>query len=97
MAFAAEPLAEIGGAAILPDDCVVDGFAGLAIPYDRGLALVGDADGSHVAGPRAGLGQSFERNGDLRRRDLLGIVLDPSGLRKDLFELALGDGANAPA
>ena len=39
-----QPLAEVGGAAVLPDDRVVDRLAGLAVPDDRRLALVGDAD-----------------------------------------------------
>ena len=36
--------AALGGAAVLPDDRVVHGLAGLAVPQDRGLALVRDAD-----------------------------------------------------
>jgi hypothetical protein len=69
-------------------------LASVAIPYDRGLALIGDADRGHVAGSRAGLGQSLKCNRDLRGRDLLGIVLDPTRSGKYLFELALGNGAN---
>ena len=56
VALAAEALAEIGGAAILPDDCVADWVARVAIPYDCRLALVGDADGGDVAGSRADFG-----------------------------------------
>ena len=48
-----QPLAELGGAPILPDDGVVDRLAGLAVPDDRRLALVGDADGGDVARPQA--------------------------------------------
>ncbi len=33
------------GAAILPDDGIVDGRAGAPIPENGGLALIGDADG----------------------------------------------------
>ena len=45
-----QPLAEVSGAAILPDDGVVNGFAGLAIPDHGRLALVRDADGRDVFG-----------------------------------------------
>ena len=48
---------KLGRAAVLPDDGVVDGCAGLAVPDHRGFALVGDADGGDVAGLQAGLGQ----------------------------------------
>ena len=37
-------IAEVGRAPVLPDDRVVDRLAGVAIPHDRRLALVGDAD-----------------------------------------------------
>src|SRR5947209_18641111 len=42
--IAHEAFAEIRGAAILPDDCVADGLARLAVPDDGGLTLVGDSD-----------------------------------------------------
>ena len=38
------------GAGVLPDDRVVQRPAGAAVPDERGLALVGDADGGEVAG-----------------------------------------------
>ena len=44
MAGGAQRRAGVRGAAVLPDDRVVDRLAGRAIPDDRGLALVGDAD-----------------------------------------------------
>ena len=76
-------------AAILPDDRVVDGLAGGPVPHQRGLALVGDADGGDVRRRQAGLGERLARGGELRREDLLRIVLHPAGLRIDLAELAL--------
>ena len=45
------------GAAVLPDDGVVHGLAGAAVPHHRGLALVGDADRGDLACRRAGLGE----------------------------------------
>src|ERR1022692_2124317 len=94
--FVLELLAKAGGTAILPDDGVVDGLAGCAVPDDGGFALVGDADGGNVGGLCTRLRQRFEGDSDLRRCDLFRVVLDPSGLRKDLVELALvyrSDGA----
>src|SRR5207244_11465518 len=52
---AAQRSAGVGGAAILPDDGVVDRLAGRAVPHDRGLALVGDADGGDVLRRKPGL------------------------------------------
>ena len=65
MALCFELLAESGGAAILPDDGVVDGLAGCAVPDDGGFALVGDADGGNVAWLCVGFGKSFQGDGDL--------------------------------
>ena len=45
----AQRRAEVGGAAVLPDDGVVDRAAGVAVPDHDGLALVGDADAGDVA------------------------------------------------
>ena len=92
MAVALQPIAEVRRAAVLPDDGVVDGTSGLAVPDDRGLALVGDADGGDVPRPQVRAPQRLDGDGDLRRPDLVGIVLDPARLRKDLLELPLPDG-----
>ena len=88
---ALQPIAELRGAAVLPDDGVVDRLAGLAVPDDGGLALVGDADGRDVARPQPGAAERLDRDGDLRRPDLVRVVLDPAGLREDLLELLLRD------
>ena len=96
VAVGPEAVAEVRRAPVLPDDGVVDRLAGLAIPDDGRLALVGDADGRDVARPQVRAAEDLDGHGDLRRPDLLRIVLDPAGLRKDLLELALrdaGDGA----
>jgi hypothetical protein len=66
----------------------------MAIPDDRSLALVGDADGNYIARPRARLSQSLQRDRNLGGSNLLWIMLNPPGLRKDLIELALSDGAD---
>ena len=45
----------------------------------------------HVLQRNFGLAQRLARDVALRGEDLLGVVLDPAGLRKDLAELALRD------
>ena len=55
VAFGLQSRADVGGAAVLPDDGAVDGLAGRAVPHHRGLALVGDADGGDVRRVGAGL------------------------------------------
>src|SRR5204862_5819166 len=71
-----------------------DRLPGLVVPHDGGLALVGDADAHDVLERRARLVHRTAQRLALRAEDLLRVVLDPAGLRKDLLELALrsGDG-----
>ena len=47
--------ADVGGAAVLPDDGAMHGLPGGAVPHDGGLALVGDADRGDVLCREAGL------------------------------------------
>ena len=47
--------AGVSRAPILPDDGIVDRLAGRAVPDDRGLALIGDADRGDVSRGDAGL------------------------------------------
>ena len=68
-----EPLAEVRGAAILPDDRVVDRLAGLAVPDDGRFALVGDADGGDVLRPQPA------RVRALRRRRRSATPRSPAG------------------
>src|SRR5699024_7880027 len=85
----AELVDDLLGPGVLPDDRVVDRFAGVLVPDDRGLALVGDADRGDVALAQRcpGQGQTDHLAGvppDLQR-----IVLHPAGLRQDLLVLDL--------
>src|SRR5215203_5279413 len=75
---------------VLPDDGVVDRLAGLPIPNDDGLALVGDPDRRYVLRRRPGVIERLphDRQGDLP--DLVGVVLDPAGPGIMLRELLLG-------
>ncbi len=87
--------ADIRGAAILPDDGAMHGLAGGAVPHDRGLALVGDADGGDVARGDIGFAQRLAAGGDGGGPDVLRLMLDPAGGRKMLREFLLrgrGDG-----
>jgi len=77
------------GAAVLPDDGVVDRHAGAAVPQHRGLALVGDAQRGDVVGLQAGFGEHLARGVELAAPDLARVVLDPAGLGIDLAEFAL--------
>jgi hypothetical protein len=67
----------------------VDRLAGAAIPHDRGLALVGDADAGQRRGVELGASQRLAADLDRRRPDLLGIVLDPARLGEDLRQFLL--------
>ena len=58
MAGAAQRIAKIRGAAVLPDDGVVDRLAAGAVPDNRGFALIGDADAGDVARAKPGLAPS---------------------------------------
>ena len=84
------------GAPALPDDGVVDRLAGVPVPDDGGLALVGDADGGDVGGRRADLVHGRQGHPQLGGPDLVGVVLHPAGLREILGEFLLGDAAHFP-
>ena len=79
------------GAAILPHDGAVDGSPARSVPYHRGLALVGDADGGDGAVCRS---ECLAGDREGRRSDLLRIVLHPAAGRVVLRKLAPGNGAN---
>ena len=83
-----ERVADVGRAPALPDDGEVDGLARRAVPDDRRLALVGDADGGDVLAARPRRPARAPRHARLDARpDLRGVVLDPAGLREVLREL----------
>jgi hypothetical protein len=53
---------EISRAPVLPDDGVVNGTSGLAVPDNGSFALVGDADGSDIRGRQGCIGQRGPRS-----------------------------------
>jgi hypothetical protein len=77
------------GATALPDDRAVDGLARLAVPEDRRLALVGDADRGDLPRGDAALGQRRVERAEHGRPDLVGLVLDPTRLRVVLRKLTV--------
>ena len=83
--------AGIGGPPILPDDRAMHRLAGLAVPDDDGLALVGDAERRDIGRPDPGLANRGATGGDDGAPDFLGIMLDPAGLRKILRQFLLRD------
>ena len=86
----AQLLAARGGAAVLPDDRVVQRLAGRRVPDADRLALVGDPDRGQLAGAHAGVVERLARDGLRDRPDLARVVLDPAGPGEVLGELALG-------
>ena len=88
-----ERAADCVGAGILPDDGVVIGLSGVAVPDNGGFALVGNADGGDFGAGGFGERGAYGFLGALP--DFERIVLDPAGLRVELavFELVGGDGA----
>jgi hypothetical protein len=77
------------GASVLPHDGVGQGAARGALPEQRGLALVGDADGRHVRAAQPGGGERPGGDVALAGPDLLGVVLDPARSWEDLAEFLL--------
>ena len=69
-----------------------DWFPCFSIPNHRCFALVCDADGRDVFQIDIRAADRVSCDLDLRRPDLVWIVLDPSGLGKKLSEFFLGDG-----
>ena len=82
----------IGDAGVLPDDGVVDGFAGVAVPDESGLALVGDADGGDVGGKQVAGVEGFGDDEVGVAEDFKRVVLDPAGVGVDLAVFLLGAG-----
>ncbi len=94
IAFVFQPRAEIGGAAVLPDDGAMHGSAGCALPQQRRLALIGDADADNIARCGIGFAQCVPARRDGRRPKIFRIVLDLAVGRKVLGKFLLRDGGN---
>ena len=95
MALPPQPLADIGRPPVLPDDGAVDRLAGLTVPDDCGLALIGDANARDPV-CAACLGYHRLRTGKRQVPDFLGIMLDKARLRIMLRERALATVEGGP-
>ena len=91
MAIGPQLVAVGRGTSILPDDRMMQRFAGGTVPEDDRLPLVGDPQAGDLVGLDAGILDGALDDLDLFRPDLVGIMLDPTGLREELFEFGLGD------
>src|SRR5262249_20716592 len=76
---------------VLPVDLVMDRLAGRALPHDRRLALVRDADRHQVRDRQLRLVERALHDLLDVAPDLLRVVLDPTRPGKDLLVLLLGD------
>src|SRR6185437_13292912 len=70
MALLSQRVTKGRGASVLPHDGIRDGTASGALPEERGLALVGDADRGDLACAEAGERQRLGRHVALRAPDL---------------------------
>ena len=84
-----------GRAPVLPDDRGCDGRARGAVPKDGGLPLVRDPDRPEVRGRDSGSPDRVLGGAEGGDPDLFGVVLDPTGLRKVLRELAVAAASHA--
>ena len=75
--------------AVLPNDCVVDGFPGRPVPKEDGLPLVRDPDSGEVLGANPGIVEGLPCDGQLGLPDFPGVMLYPSGLGEVLGEFLL--------
>ncbi len=85
-----QPLAVGRGAAVLPDDGVRERPPALPLPEEGRLPLVADPDRGDLAPADAVLGEHPTCGPHLGLPEKLRIVLDPAGLRIDLWMLLLG-------
>ena len=83
------------GAGVLPDDRGGDGPSGGALPDDRRLALVGDADRRDLVAGGVGPRERLADHEPGVLPDLGGVVLDPAGAGEQLRVLALAGRGDA--
>ena len=77
------------GTAALPHYRVIYRLAGASFPHDGGLALVGDTDAPDILCGHAGAQQRLARHGKLSIPYVARVMLDPSVMRKMLWEFLL--------
>src|SRR5487761_2361367 len=72
-------LADVRAAPALPHDRAMHRTSTLALPYQEGLALIGDPDCGQVVGGKPRLRDRLAAEPYHRSIDLIRIVFDPSG------------------
>ena len=82
--------AKICGASVLPDNGIMNGFPGFAIPNNGGFTLVSDPNAGDIFRRNAGLRHHGTNRCDDSCPDFFRIVLDLAGHRIDLAQLMLG-------
>jgi len=96
MAFFLELIAVGGSSSVLPNDGMIERFAGFTIPDNGRFPLIGDADGSDLVGAYAFVNQGFDHDSRLAGPDFVRVMLNPALLGKVLLEFLLGDGDDLP-
>jgi hypothetical protein len=94
-AVSAQSITVFGGAAALPDDSIMKGPAGLTVPDNCGLALIGDTHGGDLIRFHSAFAEHSPGSVQLSRPDLFGLMLNPAGLWIELFKLLLCDCSRA--
>ncbi len=84
-------------APVLPDNGVIHGISGFAIPHDGGFALIRDAQRGDIARPGVGTTERFNGYADLGGPDIFRIVFHPTGARIMLLKFALGSAVDGAA
>jgi hypothetical protein len=92
MAVASMRIAKVRGAAVLPDNGIVNRLAGGAVPDDGGFALIGDADAGDILCREAGLRRDRAHRGDHGLPYLLRVMLDPTRRGEYLAQFLLRGG-----
>ena len=83
-AIGLEPVTKRCGAAVLPDDRVVDGLTRCTVPDDGCLALIRDAYGSNIARSEVCPAKSLSGDTHLGSPKFVWIMLYPAGFGEDL-------------
>jgi hypothetical protein len=97
MAFGPQAVADLRGAAVLPDDGRVDWPARGFVPDHHRLALVGDPKGGDVGAVAVALLDGVAQHANAGGVDLVGVVLDPAVARITLAQGRLASHTGRPS
>jgi hypothetical protein len=85
-----EPLAQGSAASTLPDDGVIHRLSRGTLPEQRGLSLIGEANGTDLAPGDPAFAQDLLCHCPLREPNVHGIVFDPARLWIYLLDFLTG-------